>query len=363
MDVSFGAHLRIKLLFFVVLILEKAVFRGAHNKRGRKPMDFNLSPGMLTAKQNFKPLKSNMTYDVLILGGGPAGFTAAVYCMRKGVSTGLIVKEIGGQVAETAGIENYMGFRYINGMDLAMKFKEQVSQFGIDYDEKSSVDSIEAGEIKKVRMADGRVLSARALIIATGAAYRKLGVPGEEEFKGRGVANCSICDAPFYANKKVVVVGGGNSGIEAAIDLAKVGDKITVVQLLDRLTGDKALEDKLNEFKNVEIRFKHEVTSINGSEGIESITVKDGKTGKTDDIPAQGIFVEIGLIPNSALAKGVLKLNQNGEIMVDCSCKTSEEGIFAAGDVTDVPFKQIIIAAGEGAKAALSACNYVLMGE
>ncbi|OHD69426.1 MAG: hypothetical protein A2W19_05830 [Spirochaetes bacterium RBG_16_49_21] len=326
-------------------------------------MDFKLQTGIFTEEQNFKPLKTDIVYDVLILGGGPAGFTAAVYCMRKGVSTGLIVKEIGGQVAETAGIENYMGYRYINGMDLAMKFKEQVAQFGIDYDEKGTVKAIETGDVKKVRLTDGRVFSARALIIATGAAWRKLGVPGEDELRGKGVANCSTCDAPFYVNKKVVVVGGGNSGIEAAIDLAKVGEKVTMVQFLDRLTGDKSLEDKLHEFKNVQVRYEHEVTGINGSQSVESVTVKNRKTGKTEDVSAQGIFVEIGLVPNSEFAKGVLKLNQAGEIMVDCASRTSAPGIFAAGDVTDVPFKQIIIAAGEGAKAALSACNYILMGE
>src|SRR4030067_2997540 len=154
-------------------------------------MDFNLQTGIFTEEQNFKPLKTDIVYDFLIRGGGPAGFTAAVYCMRKGVSTGLIVKEIGGQVAETAGIENYMGYRYINGMDLAMKFKEQVAQFGIDYDEKGTVKAIETGDVKKVRLTDGRVFSARALIIATGAAWRKLGVPGEDELRGKGVGTCS----------------------------------------------------------------------------------------------------------------------------------------------------------------------------
>jgi NADH-dependent peroxiredoxin subunit F len=324
-------------------------------------MDFNIVTGAFTAEQNFKPLSIDKIYDVLILGGGPAGLTAAVYCIRKGVSTGLIVKEMGGQVAETAGIENYLGYRYINGIELVQKFREQVSQFGIDYAEGGSIKKIETGSIKKVHMADGRVFKARAFIITTGAAWRKLGVPGEDKFKGKGVANCSTCDAPFFVNKKVVVVGGGNSGIEAAIDLAKVGERVVLVQLLEQLTGDKVLIDKLMEFKNVEIRYEHEVTRIDGSETVESVTIRDLKSGATEVIPANGIFVEIGLIPNSDFAKGQLKLNQAGEIIVDSSCKTSEQGIFAAGDVTDVPFKQIIIAGGEGAKAALAACNYILM--
>ncbi|OHD65728.1 MAG: hypothetical protein A2176_13925 [Spirochaetes bacterium RBG_13_51_14] len=323
-------------------------------------MDFNLSAGMFDSELNFNPLVSDKTYDVMILGGGPAGLTAAVYCIRKGVSTGLIVKEIGGQVALTAGVENYMGYRYINGVELVQKFKEQVFQFGIDYDEGTAVQSIDAGDIKKVHFEDGRVFSAKALIIATGKSWRKLGVPGEEEFRGRGVAYCSTCDAPFFSGKNVVVVGGGNSGVEAAIDLARVAEGVTMVQFLEKLTGDTILIDKLSAFKNVRVIYESEVTSIDGRDSVESVSVKNRKTGVVDQIAAQGIFVEIGLIPNSGIVKGLLQLNQAGEIMVDCSCRTSVPGIFAAGDVTDVPFKQIIVAGGEGAKAALTACNYVL---
>jgi alkyl hydroperoxide reductase subunit F len=332
-----------------------------YHKIGAVFMDFNIATGIFTAEKNFKPIQIDKIYDVLILGGGPAGLTAAVYCIRKGVSTGLIVREMGGQVAETAGIENYLGYRYINGMELVQKFKEQVFQFGIDYAEGITIKKIEAGDIKKVYLADGRVFTAKAFIIATGAAWRKLGVPGEEKFKGKGVANCSTCDAPFFVNKKVVVVGGGNSGIEAVLDLAKVGERVSLILQYDRLTGDNILISKLREFDNVQVKYEHEVTGIDGSESVESVTVRDLKTGATEVIPAHGIFVEIGLIPNSEFARGLLDLNQAGEIIVDSSCRTSVPGIFAAGDVTDVPFKQIIIAGGEGAKAALSACNYILM--
>lgn len=323
-------------------------------------MDFNLSSGMFTTEQNFKPLNPEIIYDVLILGGGPAGLTAAVYCIRKGVSTGLIVKDIGGQVAVTSGVENYLGYRYINGIELVEKFRDQVLQFGIDYDEGGTVKAIESGPIKKILMEDGRSFSTKALIIATGKSWRKLNVPGEDEFIGNGVAYCTTCDAPFFAGKKVIVVGGGNSGVEAAIDLAKVADDVVMVQFLDRLTADKILIEKLGEFKNVRIIYEREVTSIKGKDSMESATVKNRKTGAQEEIQADGIFIEIGLIPNSSIAKGLLRLNSEGEIMVDCSCRTSVPGIFAAGDVTDVPFKQIIVAGGEGAKAALSACNYVL---
>ena len=323
-------------------------------------MEFNLASGMFASERSFSPLDAEKIYDVLIVGGGPAGLTAAVYCMRKGAVTGIIVKEIGGQVAVTSAVENYMGYRYINGVDLVEKFKDQVLQFGIDYDEGGSVAAVEPGEVVRVRMEDGRVFSARSLIAATGKSWRKLGVPGEEELTGRGVAYCSTCDGPFFAGKKVAVVGGGNSGLEAAIDLARIAESVVLVQFLDELTGDRVLRDTLGEFTNVRYLFGREVTRINGSDSVESVMVRDRKSGAEETIEADGIFVEIGLIPNSGVFRGVLELNEAGEIMVDCACRTNVPGIFAAGDVTDVPFKQIIVAGGEGAKAALSACTYAL---
>ncbi len=323
-------------------------------------MEFNLSSGMFASEKKFSALDPGTTYDVLIIGGGPAGLTAAVYCMRKGAVTGIIVKEIGGQVAVTSGIENYMGYRYINGVDLVEKFREQVLHFGIDYDEGSEVTAVEPGEVIRVRMEDGRVFSARALIVATGKSWRTLGVPGEDELRGRGVAYCSTCDGPFFAGKKVVVVGGGNSGLEAGIDLARIAESVVLVQFLGELTGDRILQERLREFSNVRLLFGTEVIRINGSDSVESVTVRNRDSGEEETLPAEGIFVEIGLIPNSGIFKGILGMNDAGEIMVDCACRTDVQGIYAAGDVTDVPFKQIIVAGGEGAKAALSACTYAL---
>ncbi len=323
-------------------------------------MDFNLSLGSFTTEQNFHPLDEAAVYDVMILGGGPAGLTAAVYCMRKGVSTAMALKHAGGQVAETSGIENYMGYRHINGMELVEKFREQVLQFGLAYEEGPEVGSVEYGKIKKVTMNDGRTFSARALIVCTGKSWRKLNVPGENEFIGRGVAYCSTCDAPFFAGRDVIVVGGGNSGLEAAIDLAKIASRVTVVQFLEKLTGDRVLIDRLMGFGNVGVLYSHEVAKISGDDEVRSVSLKDRTTGALKEVNASGIFVEIGLVPNSGPVKGVVELNQAGEIIVDCACTTSRPGIFAAGDVTTVPFKQIIIAAGEGAKAALSACEYLL---
>lgn len=304
-----------------------------------------------------------MLYDVIIVGGGPAGFTAAVYCLRKGLSTGIIVKQMGGQVAETSGIENYLGYRYINGLELTDKFREQVAQFGIAFAEGVAVSSIEDGDVKKVLLDDGRSFSAKALIIASGKTWRKLGVPGEQALTGRGVAYCTICDAPLFAGKKVVVVGGGNSGLESAIDLAKVASQVTVVQLIDHLTGDKVLIDMLARYPNVTYVYKHEVVEILGERQVQSVIIVNRKTQIKRILAVDGVFVEIGLVPNSSFAKGVVALNQNDEIVVDGVGQTSRPGIFAAGDVTSVPFKQIIIAGGEGAKAALTATDYILKQE
>ncbi len=325
-------------------------------------MDFNLTMGSLSAEQNFKPLDDTKVYDVLILGGGPAGLTAAVYCMRKGVNTGILVKDIGGQVAETSTIENYLGFRIITGMELVEKFKEQVLQFGIDFEEGAEVVKVEDGNEKKVHLVDGRVFKSRTVIITTGKRWKRLNVPGEDKLAGRGVAYCATCDAPLYAGKKTVVVGGGNSAVEAAIDLAKITNHVTMVQFLDALTADKILVDALSRFDNVDILYEHEAVSINGDSAVESVTVRDRKSGEEDIIEADGIFIEIGLEPNTEMVKGLLEMNEYNEILVDSACLTSVPGIFAAGDVTTVPFKQIIIAGGEGSKAALAACEYLLRG-
>jgi alkyl hydroperoxide reductase subunit F len=326
-------------------------------------MDINLTSLSFLNESKFNSIDTSKVYDIVIIGGGPAGLTAAVYAMRKGASVALIAKHAGGQVAETSGIENYMGYRYINGLELVDKFKDQVLHFTIDYDEGGEVEAIEDEGIKKVLLKDGRIIKSKSLIIASGKRWRKLGVKGEDEFIGKGVAYCSICDAPFFAGKKVVVVGGGNSGVEAAIDLAKVAKEVIVIQNLDKLTADKILIDKLNSFTNVNFLYKTVVREIIGDSFVKTILIENTELLQKSEIDVDGIFIEIGLVPNSDFVRGVVELNSNGEIIVDCSCSTSARGIFAAGDVTSVPFKQIIIAAGEGAKAALSAWEYLLNEE
>ncbi len=326
-------------------------------------MEFNLSTVSFISQKNFMPVDVSGVYDVIIIGGGPAGLTAAVYCMRKGVSTALIVKRIGGQVAETSSIENYMGYRYIGGTELVDKFREQVQQFGIAYDEGHAVSSVEPGDIKRVRLDDGRCLSSKSLIIASGKSWRKLGVPGESEFTGKGVAYCTICDAPFFAGKQVVVVGGGNTAVGSAIDLARVASRVTLVHRRDTFRADKILEDKLSAFRNVDYIYSSIVTAVKGDSSVRAVIIKNLADNSEYEFATDGVFVETGLDPDSGFVKGCLDLNSVGEIVVDSSCATTSEGIFAAGDVTSVKYKQIIIAAGEGAKAALSACDYLMARE
>lgn len=323
-------------------------------------MEINLSASMFAAETNFLDINESTVYDILIIGGGPSGLTAAVYCMRKGLSTALVTDNIGGQVAETSGIENYLGYRYINGSELVEKFRDQVQQFGLAFASKTEVESLEDGQIKSIILKDGRKIQCRTLLIASGKQSKKLQVPGEKELIGHGVAYCAICDAPFYAEKKVVVAGGGNSGLGAAIDLAKVASHVTIIQRRGHFTGDQILIDKLAAFTNVDYRFDHLITRINGTKKVDSVTLLNRKTDETEEIITDGVFVEIGLLPNSHFCKDILRQNEYGEIIVDCYCRTNRPGIFAAGDVTSVPYKQIIIACGEGAKAALSAADYLL---
>ncbi len=324
-------------------------------------MNFNFQfPGFQNLENRTKPLELNTIYDVIIIGGGPSALTAAVYCLRKGVKTALITKDFGGQVTETSIVENYMGYKYIEGATLAQKFKEQIEQFELALTSNVIVEKIVNENIKKIFCSNGNIYMAKSIIISTGKRWKTLNVPGEKEFLGKGVAYCAICDAPLFKDKEVVVVGGGNSAVEAAIDLAKLAKKVTLIQNLEKLTSDKILIEKLNKYSNVNILFSTIVIKIEGNSSVESVQAKSLKDEKILNIKADGIFIEIGLIPNSEAFYDVVAMNQYKEIIIDCECKTSADGIFAAGDVTSVPYKQIIIAAGEGAKAALSACEYIL---
>ncbi len=299
-------------------------------------------------------------YDVIIIGGGPAGLSAAVYAARKVMKTILISKNIGGQVTDTFDIENYLGFSEIETADLINRFEEHVVKYGVAKLVGPEVISLDlTGKIKKVFIDDGKICLARTLILAMGKRPRPLNVPGEKELLGKGVAYCSTCDAPLFADMDTAVVGGGNSALEAALDLANVARKVYLISITP-LTGDPILVDKIKTSSKVEVFIEYSTNKIIGGKVVEGIEIQglDDKTPKL--LPVQGVFIEIGLLPNSDLVVDTLNVNKTGEILIDCECRTGIPGVFAAGDVTDVPFKQVIIAAGEGAKAALSAYDFLM---
>lgn len=294
-------------------------------------------------------------YDVIILGGGPAGTSAAVYCARKGFNTAVIAKNIGGQVRETMDIENLISVPKTTGPQLAVDLKAHLAQYSIDIFENRNVDSADVAGNEKILVCGNETFKGKALIIATGAGWRKLSIPGESEHIGHGVAFCTHCDGPFYAGKRVAVVGGGNSGIEAAIDLAAMCPHVDVFEFLDTLKADGVLQDKAASMNNIDIHVSSQVTEVIGDgKKVSGIKVKDRVSGAETIYPVSGVFVQIGLVPNSARFKDMVPTNKAGEIIVDERCRTSVKGVYAAGDVTSVPYKQIVVAMGEGAKAALS---------
>ena len=298
-------------------------------------------------------------YDLMIIGGGPAGMTAAVYAARKKLSTLLISKDMGGQVNWTLGIENYMGYQFIEGIELINKFEEQVKQFPIDVKTGESVSIL--SRIKggfEIKTEGDEIYQGKAAIVTTGKRPRPLNVPGEEKLRGRGVTYCAICDGPMFVDMKVAIIGGGNSALEAANDMVKITDHVYLVSVT-QLTGDQILIDKVGNADNLTMFLEHEVLEITGDNFVEGIKIRDLGSKQETKLDIGGGFIEIGLIPNSDLIKGGTALNDVGEIEVNCANETSVPGLFAAGDVTNVPEKQIVVAAGEGAKASLRAHRYL----
>jgi alkyl hydroperoxide reductase subunit F len=298
-------------------------------------------------------------YELIIIGGGPAGMTAAVYAARKKLNALLISYNIGGQVLWTTGVENYMGYQFIEGPELMQKFEEQVKQFPLDVKTGERVSNLsQIGGGFEVRTDKGESYQAKAAIIATGKRPRQLNVPGEEKLKGRGVTYCAICDGPLFEGENVAVIGGGNSALEAAEDMVKIAKHVYLVSLTP-LTGDQVLIDKMKAASNLTMFLKHEVLEVKGESRVEGIKIRDLKSKQERELDVDGIFIEIGLIPNSEPFKKITSLNSSGEIEVNCANETGVPGLFAAGDVTNVPEKQIVVAAGEGAKAALKAHHYL----
>ena len=302
--------------------------------------------------------------DVTIIGAGPAGVAAAIYTARKGLKVTMVADRIGGQVKDTQDIENLISVPLTNGTDLSTNFVKHLAEYNITLKEHVSVKEIGETEEKNysIHLNTGETFNTRSIILATGAQWRKLGVPGEEENIGKGVAFCAHCDGPFFKGKDISVIGGGNSGVEAALDLAGIVNHVTVLEFADELKADQVLINKAKEKANIEFITGAATQEIKATDGkVSSIVYQDRSTGETHERDLSGVFVQIGLVPNTGFIKGFVDLNRFGEIEIDERCRTDRKGIFACGDVTTVPFKQINIAMGEGSKAALSAFEYLVM--
>jgi alkyl hydroperoxide reductase subunit F len=318
-----------------------------------------VSPEILEADNDAPALP---VQDVTVIGGGPAGVAAAIYAARKGVKTTIIADRFGGQVKDTMGIENLISVPSTTGPELTGSLMAHLKEYEVTLKEHIRVDKIEKGDIKTLTLSSGEVIKTRTLIVATGANWRELGVPGEKENIGNGVAYCPHCDGPFYKGKDVAVIGGGNSGVEAALDLAGIVKSVTVYEFMPELKADKVLVDQLLKRKNVSVVTNAATKQVIAENGkVSAIEYEDRASKEVHQQPLHGIFVQIGLVPNSKVVEGVIDLTKYGEVIINEKGLTSEEGIFACGDVTTVPYKQIVVAMGEGSKAALAAYDYLLM--
>ncbi|MDR0268083.1 alkyl hydroperoxide reductase subunit F [Paenibacillus sp.] len=299
-------------------------------------------------------------YDVLVVGGGPAGASAAIYAARKGIRTGIVADRFGGQVNDTLGIENFISVKYTEGPKLAASLEEHTKEYGIDIMKAQRAKRLEKKDLVEVELENGAVLKSKTVIISTGARWRNLGVPGEAEFKNKGVAYCPHCDGPLFAGKHVAVVGGGNSGVEAAIDLAGVAEHVTVFEFMSELKADSVLQDRLNSLPNTTVLKNAQVKEITGTNKVDGMTYIERESGEEKHVDLQGVFVQIGLVPNTDWLADTLERTRTGEIVVDSHGATSIPGVFAAGDCTNSPYKQIIISMGSGATAALGAFDYMI---
>ncbi|WP_374587089.1 alkyl hydroperoxide reductase subunit F [Ideonella dechloratans] len=317
------------------------------------------------AARDAAKLSTKAPFDVLVVGAGPAGAAAAIYAARKGIRTGIVAERFGGQTLDTLGIENFISVPETEGPKFAAALEAHVRVYDVDIMANQKVDQLvpaaQPGGYATVKLSNGAELKSRTVIVATGARWRNVNVPGEQEYKTKGVAYCPHCDGPLFKGKRVAVIGGGNSGVEAAIDLAGVVAHVTLVEFADQLKADAVLVNKLKSLPNVEIHVNAQTTEITGDgQKVNGLKYKDRVSGEEHTVALEGVFVQIGLVPNSEFLKGTLELSKFGEIVVDAKCHTSVPGVYGAGDVTTVPYKQIIIATGEGAKAALSAFDHLI---
>ncbi len=298
-------------------------------------------------------------FDVLVVGGGPAGSSAAIYAARKGIRTGIVVDRFGGQMLDTVGIENFISVKYTEGEKLAAQLEAHVREYDVDIMDSQRAKSIRKNDFVEVELENGGVLKSKTVILATGARWRNVGVPGEQEFRNKGVTYCPHCDGPLFEGKDVAVIGGGNSGIEAAIDLAGITKHVTVLEFAPELKADSVLQERVHSLPNVTVITNAETKEITGSDKVDGITYVDRTTGETKHIELQGVFVQIGLVPNTEWLGDAVELDR-GQIVVDSHGATNMPGVFAAGDCTNSAYKQIIISMGSGATAALGAFDYLI---
>lgn len=339
-------------------MIDGAVFREEFGN-GRMTIQDILSK--LGSTADASEFENKEPYDVLIVGGGPASGSAAIYTARKGLRTGIVADRIGGQVNDTAGIENFITVKETTGSEFSSNLAAHIEQYDIDAMTGIRATDIEkTDEAIKVTLENGAVLESKTVIIATGAGWRKLNIPGEEQLINKGVAFCPHCDGPLFENKDVAVIGGGNSGVEAAIDLAGIVNHVTLFEFAGELKADNVLQDRLRSLSNVDIKTNAKTTEVVGEDHVTGIRYEDMSTGEEHLLNLDGIFVQIGLLPNTSWLKDAVELNERGEIVIDRNNNTNVPGIFAAGDVTDQKNKQIIISMGAGANAALNAFDYII---
>jgi len=309
-------------------------------------------------------ISAKAPFDMLIVGGGPAGASAAIYAARKGIRTGVVAERFGGQVLDTASIENFVSVSHTEGMKLVAAMERHVRDYDVDIinlQRAKALHPANAEGLLEVELENGASLKARSIVISTGARWRKMGVPGEEEYRNKGVAYCPHCDGPLFKGKRVAVIGGGNSGVEAAIDLAGMVNHVTVLEFDSQLRADEVLQRKLHSLPNVTLKLNAQTTNVLGDgQSVTGLHYTDRHSGESQHIALDGVFVQIGLLPNTDWLRGTLDMNQHGEIVIDARGQTSLPGVFAGGDCTTTPYKQIVIAVGSGSTAALSAFDYLI---
>ncbi|QSX34417.1 alkyl hydroperoxide reductase subunit F [Shewanella avicenniae] len=346
-----------------VMAVPAVYLNGEHFGQGRMTLEEIVEKvDTSAAEDKAAALNEKAPYDVLVVGGGPAGAAAAIYAARKGIRTAIVAERFGGQVMDTVGIENFISVTYTEGPKLSAALEQHVKEYGVDIITGQRAANIKRDGLLNIELESGATLKGKSVVLATGARWRELGVPGEEQYRTKGVAYCPHCDGPFYKGKKVAVIGGGNSGIEAAIDLAGIVEHVTVLEFADTLRADEVLVKKAKSMGNIDIIKNAQTTEVLGDGSkVNAIAYKDRVTGEAHTIELAGIFVQIGLVPNTGFLKeSEVELSRMGEVIIDAKGATSMPGVFAAGDAANIPYKQIIISMGSGATAALSAFDYLI---